>query len=269
MKNPMKNIMLTIEYDGTNYNGWQIQDKAQRKKGGRVKTIQGVLEGALFNILSARVRLISSSRTDSGVHAINHVANFKSSTTLKPARIKEALNALLPDDIAIKKAEEVDSRFNAQYDSASKTYRYRICNSDYISPFIKKYAYHFRQPLDISLMRKEAVALLGRHNFRAFMSACRGNDGELRRDCVMTIKRLEIRPHKSGLIEIIIEADGFLYNMARNIIGTLIEIGRGKFSPGSARYILRKKDRRLAGPTIPAKGLCLVEVKYGRGNAHF
>ena len=256
----MKNIKLTIEYDGTNYNGWQIQDKAQRKKGGRVKTIQGVLEDALFNILASRVRLISSSRTDSGVHALNHVANFKSSTKLKSARIRKALNSLLPDDIVIKEAREVNKSFNARYDAVSKTYRYLISKGDYISPFIRRYAYHFRQPLDVALMKKEARALVGRHDFKAFMSNTSGTE---RNNCVKTVKRLDIK-EKNGLIEITIEADGFLYNMARNIIGTLIEVGRGKFSPGSARYILRKKDRRLAGPTIPAKGLCLVEVKSQR-----
>ncbi|MFH0839977.1 MAG: tRNA pseudouridine(38-40) synthase TruA [Candidatus Omnitrophota bacterium] len=257
----MRNIKLTIEYDGTNYNGWQIQHKDQKRKSGRVKTIQGVLEGALFNLLGERVRLISSSRTDSGVHAEGHAANFKTSTRMKPAQIKSALNSFLPADISVKKAEEVSLDFNSQYDSKSKTYRYLICNNDYISPFIKKYAYHFRRPLDIRLMKKEAAALLGRHDFRAFMSSSKNTDGEPRQNCVKTITRLDIRS-KSGLIKIVIEADGFLYNMARNIVGTLIEAGRGRFSPGSAKRILKSKDRRLAGPTVPAKGLWLEMVKF-------
>ncbi|MDP3788840.1 MAG: tRNA pseudouridine(38-40) synthase TruA [Candidatus Omnitrophota bacterium] len=254
----MKNIRLTIEYDGTRYNGWQVQDKKQKRKGGRVKTIQGVLEDALFNILSSRVRLISSSRTDSGVHAHGHAANFKSRTRLTPDRIKKALNSVLPPDIAVKEAREAGKDFNAQYDAVSKTYRYSICTGDYISPFLKKYTYHFRQTLDIPLMRKESAVLRGRHDFRAFRSS--GGDPE-RDNCVRTIKRLSVRK-KNSLVEIEIEADGFLYNMARNIVGTLIEAGRGKFTPGSARRILKGRDRRAAGSTVPAKGLCLMEVKY-------
>jgi tRNA pseudouridine38-40 synthase len=254
----MKNIRLIIEYDGTDYNGWQIQDRKQRRKGGRVKTIQGVLEDALFNILSARVRLISSSRTDSGVHALGHVANFKSPSGLTPAQIQKALNSVLPEDIAVKYAEEADKDFNAQYDAASKTYRYLIRNSDYISPFIKRYAYHFRQPLNTRLMKMGAAALIGRHDFKAFRSAVAGAQ---KNNSVRTIKRLDIK-RKNGLIEIEIEADGFLYNMARNIVGTLIEVGRGKFASGSVKRILKSKDRKLAGPTAPAKGLCLVHVKF-------
>ncbi|MDD5681174.1 MAG: tRNA pseudouridine(38-40) synthase TruA [Candidatus Omnitrophica bacterium] len=251
----MKNIRLTVEYDGTNYNGWQIQDSEQRKKGGKVKTVQGTLEGALFNILSKRVRLISSSRTDSGVHALGHVANFKSSTKLTPTRIKNALNSILPSDIVIKEAEEAGINFNAQYDAMSKTYRYLICNQNHISPFIRKYAYHFRQPLNVALMRKEAKAIVGKHDFRAF------SNGAKRENSVRTIKKLDVS-RKDNIIKIEIEADGFLYNMVRNIVGTLIEVGRGRFRPGSVKQILEKKDRNLAGPTVPAKGLCLVEVRY-------
>ncbi len=257
----MRNIRLTIEYDGTGYSGWQAQHKKQKRKKGKVKTIQGVLEGALFDLLGERVRLISSSRTDSGVHARNHAANFRSPTKLTPDRVKRALNSLIPSDIAIKEAEEVGSDFHSRHDALSKTYCYVICNNDYISPFLRKYAYHFRQPLDLSLMRKEAKALIGRRNFCSFRSASKRSAAGPQFNCVRTLKRLEIRSEE-GLIEIIIEADGFLYNMARNIVGTLIEVGRGRFSPGSALRILRKKDRTLAGPTAPAKGLCLVNVKY-------
>lgn len=254
----MKNIRLTVEYDGTRYNGWQIQDKDQKRKGGKVKTIQGVLEGALCDLSGERIRLISSSRTDSGVHALNHIANFKSSTKLNPLKIKKALNSVLPGDIVIKEAKEADADFNAQYDAVSKTYRYSICTGDYISPFLKKYAYHFRQPLNVRLMRNESAVLLGKHDFEAFKSA--GGDPE-KNNFVRTIKRLSVR-RKNDLIEIEIEADGFLYNMVRNIVGTLIEAGRGRFSSGSAKKILESKNRKIAGPTVPAKGLFLLDVMY-------
>ncbi len=256
----MKNIKFTIEYDGTRYNGWQVQHKEQRRKGGRVRTVQGVVEDALFNVLSAKVRLVSSGRTDSGVHATGHVANFRTSAGLTADQIRKALNSVLPADISVKEAKEADKGFNAQYDAISKVYRYTICNGDYISPFLKKYAYHYRHPLDVPAMKREARVLVGRHDFKAFRSNAAGAK---RNDCVRTIKRLDIRK-KNGIIEIEIEANGFLYNMARNIVGTLIEAGRGKFLPGSARRILKGRDRRLAGPAVPAKGLCLVNVKYAK-----
>lgn len=252
----MRNLCLTVEYDGTNYNGWQAQSRTQKRKGGRVKTIQGILESALFRLFAKRIKLISCGRTDSGVHAKTHIANFKVSTNLRPIQIKRALNTFLPDDILIKKIEVVTLDFNAQYDAVSKRYRYVICNQDYVSPFIRHYVYHFRQPLDISIMRKEAKCLLGLHDFRAFKSSKSKST-----NCKRTIKKLEIRKKKS-LIEIEVEANGFLYNMVRNIVGTLIEIGRGKFPSGSMRRILRTRNRKTAGPTVPAKGLSLINVKH-------
>ncbi len=255
----MRNFRLGIEYDGTAYNGWQVQSKEQRKRGGRVKTLQGILENALFKLFSKKVRIISYSRTDSGVHAKSHTANFKISTKLSPIRIKKALNSLLPGDIIVKSAEEVSSDFNARYHARSKTYRYIICNRDHMSPFIRNYAYHLRQPLGTALMKKEAKALLGRHDFGAFRSS--GAKRSKRVSSVRTVKKLEISK-KKGLVAIEIEADGFLYNMARNIAGTLIEIGRGRFPTGSMRAILNSRDRKKAGPTAPAKGLCLVDVRY-------
>lgn len=273
----MRNFRLTLEYDGTNYNGWQIQDKNQRRKGGKVnpvrdiknatcankisngvKTIQGVLRDTLFKLLSARIKLFSSSRTDSGVHAKAHIVNFKVSTRLSPFEIKKALNSLLPDDIVVKNVETVSSNFNAQYNVLSKTYRYVICNQDYVSPFLRRYVYHFRQPLDISIMKKEAKVLLGTHDFSAFKSSG-GKDGS----SVRTIKRLSVKKNKE-FIEIDIEAAGFLYNMVRNIVGTLIEIGRGKFHKGCMKKILESRNRKTAGPPAPAKGLCLIDVKYGK-----
>ena len=252
----MRNFRLIVEYDGTDYNGWQIQDRNQKRKGGRVKTIQGILGDALFKLFSKKIKLISSSRTDSGVHAKAHIANFRVSTEMPPLQIKKALNSLLPGDMVIKKIEGVTLNFNAQYDALSKIYRYVICNQDYVSPFARRYVYHFRQPLDVSIMKKEAKALLGTHDFTAFKSS-----GEKAIDCKRTIKKLQVRK-KNKFIEIYIEADGFLYNMVRNIVGTLIEIGRGKFPAGSMKKILKNKERQAAGPTVPAKGLWLISVKY-------
>ena len=256
----MRNFRLTIEYDGTDYSGWQIQSSSQTRKRGRVKTIQGILQDALLKLFSKSIKIASSSRTDSGVHAKGHVANFMVETRLGPLRAKEALNSLLPRDIIVTKAEVVKPGFNSQYDASSKTYRYIICNRDCVSPFIRRYVCHFRQPLDLSLMRKEARVLLGKHDFAAFMSYSPGRRKKTG-NSVRAVKELRVRGN-NGLIEIDIEADGFLYNMARNIVGTLLEIGRGRFTEGSMKTILRSRDRRKAGPTAPAKGLQLLKVRY-------
>jgi len=254
----MKNFRLTLEYDGTHYNGWQVQSKDQKRKGGRVKTIQGILEDALFTIFAQNIRVISSSRTDSGAHAKAHAANFKTGTEMSPIQIKKALNSLLPADIVVRKAERVRQDFNAQFDALSKRYRYVIYNNEEVSPFVRRYVCHFKQPLDIEVMKKEAKVLLGTHDFTSFKMS-----NEKSSNCRRTIKKLMLKK-KGDFIEINVEADGFLYNMVRNIAGTLIEIGRSRFPEGSMSKILKNKDRKTAGPTAPASGLCLMSVKYKR-----
>jgi len=167
-----------------------------------------------------------------------------------------ALNCLLPEDIKVTRISKVSPDFNSRFCAKSKLYRYSILNRKYSSPLLASRVYFFHHPLDVRLMRSEAKALLGRHNFKSFQAA------ELRRrNPVRTIKRVKITGNK-GLLHIDIEADSFLYNMVRNISGTLIEIGRGRFPKGSMRKIIEARDRRLAGPALPAKGLCLVKVKY-------
>ncbi|MBL7071270.1 MAG: tRNA pseudouridine(38-40) synthase TruA [Candidatus Omnitrophica bacterium] len=245
----MTNFCLTLEYDGTGYSGWQIQK-------GKVKTIQGILEDALFTIFHTKIRVISSSRTDSGVHARGHVANFKARTRMNARQVKRALNSLLPGDILVKKVSPVPPSFNAQFDALSKTYRYTIWNREYVSPFMRRYVYHFKQPLDSALMKREARSLIGKHDFTSF----KASDGKIKNP-VRKVKRLDISG-RGGLIEIRIEAHSFLYNMVRNIAGTLVEVGRGRLPRGSVKKILKKKDRKTAGPTAPASGLCLESVKY-------
>lgn len=251
----MRNIKLTIEYDGTNYNGWQIQQKRPEEVGTE-KTIQGIIERVLGGILQEELRLIGAGRTDAGVHALGQVANFKTKSKMPMAVMQRALNALLPKDIVIVDIEEAKSDFNARFDARSKTYRYQILNRDYGSAFDRLYQYYVPYKLDVRLMKREARVLVGRHDFKSFQAA-----DKRERMPIRNVRRISIR--KDGpIINIDIEANGFLYNMVRNIVGTLIEIGRGKFAPGSMRRILRAKDRTLAGPTAPAKGLCLVRVRY-------
>lgn len=251
----MKNIKITIEYDGTNYSGWQIQQKNPDEIGTE-KSIQGIIERILSGILQEEIKITGSGRTDAGVHAVGQVANFKTKSKMPMAVMQRALNALLPKDIVIIDIEEAESDFNARFDAKSKTYSYEILNRDYSSAFDRFYQYYIPYKLNVKLMAKEAKYLIGRHDFRSFQTA----DKKVR-NSVRVIKKISICKDGS-IIHIDIEANGFLYNMVRNIVGTLIEIGRGKFPAGSMRKILLAKDRAIAGPTAPAKGLSLVRVKY-------
>lgn len=253
-KKKLKNILLELEYDGTNYKGWQIQ----RGKSRHLKqiTIQETLEDVLGKILRQKVTLIGSGRTDAGVHAKSQYANFKTSSFLTLDKLKKALNSLLPKDIRVKSIKEVNIKFHARYAAKSKTYRYAILNRDFNSAFLHRYIFHVIKPLDLKLMQQESKVLLGQHDFRSFQATDKKKDNSIR-----TIKKITFKK-RNKMIYIDIEADGFLYNMVRNIVGTLIEIGRGKVSPGSLRRVLKAKDRKLAGPTAPAKGLSLLRVNY-------
>ena len=252
----MRNIKLIIEYDGTNYSGWQIQKNhpSTKLKAGK-RTIQGVLEEALAKILQDKVKVIASGRTDAGVHAKNQVANFKTKSRLSLRDLKNALNANLPDDIVIKKVEKVPLEFHSRFSAKSKIYRYQISRG-FVSCFERFYFTRVRYKLDVDLMRREAKVLIGRHNFKSFQGS-----GRKAKNTIRTIKDIKIK-EKGRYIFIDIEADGFLYNMVRNIVGTLIEIGRGRFLEGSMKRILEAEDRRKVGPTAEAKGLFLMKVKY-------
>ena len=251
----MRNVKLTIEYDGTNYYGWQIQQNKSARIG-KEKTIQGVIEKALNQILQEDIRIAGAGRTDSGVHALGQVANFKTRSKMPAHAMQRSLNAILPKDITILSVEEVDPEFSARFSARHKTYRYQILNSSYSQALNRHYYCHVPYKLNLNLMKKEARVLTGSHDFKSFQAT-----DKKERLSVRTIRNISIK--KCGpLIKIDVQADGFLYNMVRNIVGTLIEIGRGKFTPGSMKRILHAKDRTLAGPTAPAKGLFLVRVKY-------
>ena len=245
----MRNIKLTIEYDGKNYAGWQVQHKKYR-------TLQQTLEKALKRILRKEIKIAGSGRTDSGVHAQAQVANFKTDSGIAIEKLRKALNAVLPDDISVIKTEEVGLDFHSRFSAKSKVYRYTILNRASRPAILRDTVYFFSYPLNLSLIQEEAKALLGRHNFRSFQAA-----DKKERDATRIIKNIKITRDKD-FIYIDMEADGFLYNMVRNIVGTLIEIGRGKLLEGSLKKILLARNRKLAGPTVPAKGLCLLEIKY-------
>ncbi|MBU4477945.1 MAG: tRNA pseudouridine(38-40) synthase TruA [Candidatus Omnitrophica bacterium] len=249
-----RNILITIEYDGTDYQGWQAQRRLPC-----AATVQETIENVLQRVLQNKIPLIGSGRTDAGVHAKGQRAHFKAVLKLGLPQLKKALNALLPGDIRIVRIRFVPDEFHARYDAKWKLYRYTVHNAICHSVFSRRYAMHFSQPLDVDSMRKAAGLLIGRHDFRSFQASDR-----VARDAVRTIKRIAVKK-QGALIYIDIEADGFLYNMVRNIAGTLIEIGRGKIPAASMKKILAAKDRRLAGPTAPAQGLCLIKVVYEKG----
>ena len=244
----MRNIKLTIRYDGTRYAGWQSQKNGL--------AIQDVIQAAIKKITGQVVSLIGSGRTDAGVHAEAQVANFKTKSALPLNKLRMALNSMLPGDIAITKVEETDRKFNAQKSARSKLYRYTIMNNDYMDPLVRHFASKCFYELDISAMRKAAKHLVGSHDFKSFQTT----DG-VEKNSIRTIKNIKIE--KSGdLVYIYIEANGFLYNMARSIVGTRVEVGRGKFEIDSVKKIISRRNRRFSGPTMPAKGLCMVAVKY-------
>ncbi|MDD4908421.1 MAG: tRNA pseudouridine(38-40) synthase TruA [Candidatus Omnitrophica bacterium] len=247
----MRNLRLLIEYDGTPYCGWQTQTRNKSKK-----SIQEILEAVLSRILQEKIKVIGSGRTDAGVHAAGQVANFKTGSGIPLPKLRRALNSLLPDEIVIKSVKEVSLSFHSRYSAKSKRYRYTILNRPFPCALSRDFMFFYPRPLDVKLMKKAARPFVGRHDFSAFRNADKKEASSVR-----TIKSLKLKK-EGDRIHIDIEGDGFLYNMVRSIAGTLIEVGRGRIAPGEARKILRGKRRDLAGPTAPAKGLCLVSVKY-------
>jgi tRNA pseudouridine38-40 synthase len=245
----MRNIKLTIEYDGTNYQGWQIQAKGP--------TIQGMIEEKLALLVGETIHLVGSGRTDAGAHALGQVANFKTWSQMDVRSIQRALNSLFPTDIVIKSVEEVEENFNARKQSKSKIYEYRILNRPIRSAFHRRYAWHIPQKLNLREMKKAAQSLTGEHDFSSFRSV-----GSPTRTAIRKVIRAEWKRSRDGLICFEIEANGFLKQMVRAIVGTLVEVGKGKISVGEFQIILESRDRKKAGPTAPAHGLFMKEVKY-------
>ena len=256
----MRTIKLTIEYDGTNYNGWQVQ-ASQDSHHQKLTTIQGVIQETLKKIFRKKMIVIGSGRTDSGVHALAQIAHFRTVSKMPIARIKAALNGTLPPDIAVLKVEEVDPKFHAQYSAKAKTYRYTILNRDVRSPILRNTILLYPHKLNLTLMRREAKFFVGKKNFKSFQATPDKRFPWKAKNTVRTIKRLEIKK-KGDVITIDIEANGFLHKMVRNIVGTLLEIGRGHLPAGSVQKILSKKDRTVAPATAKPYGLTLLKVEY-------
>ena len=244
----MKRIKLTIAYDGTNYCGWQIQPNGI--------TVEEVLNKALKKLTGEDILVIGASRTDSGVHALGNVAVFDTETTIPADRIAMALNQRLPEDIVITKSEEVPLDFHPRYCNCSKTYEYHIINTRIPDPTRRLTNYFVSYELNPDNMRKAASYLMGEHDFVSFCNV--RTDVE---NTVRTITALDIL-QDGDEITIRITGNGFLYNMVRIIVGTLIRVGRGFYEPEKVKEILEAKDRKAAGVTAPAHGLMLVEIRY-------
>lgn len=244
----MRNIKLTIEYDGKSFNGWQKQPTKLN--------IQGEIEQAIKRVLQEEVSLNASGRTDAGVHALRQVANFKTNSNMPIEKIPYAINSVLKKSIVIKDAQEVDDKFHSRYSCIRKKYRYVINNSKYGSSIYRGLEYHISQKLNIDLMIKAAKYFEGEHDFKGFRAS-----GTSNKDSVRTIYKAEVIKQDDKIF-IELTGNGFLYNMVRIISGTLLDVGLGKIQPEALPGIIESKDRTKAGKTLPAQGLFLVEVYY-------
>lgn len=244
----MRNIKLIIEYDGKSFNGWQKQPTKLN--------IQGEIERAIGEITGEEIKLIGSGRTDAGVNALGQTANFKTNSNIPIEKIPLALNSKLKKSIVIVSAEEVDDSFHSRYNVKSKTYRYTINNSQNGSAIYRDMEYHFPIKLDVKKMRDAAKLFEGEHDFKGFKAS-----GTSSKSSVRTIYKADVK-QDGDRIYIELTGNGFLYNMVRIISGTLLDVGLGKIDVNDIPQIIDSKDRKRAGKTLPAHGLCLVKVEY-------
>lgn len=243
----MRNILLKLEFDGTNYHGWQKQKNAL--------TIQQVVEDVLKQIMKEDIDVIGCSRTDAGVHAYEYVCNFKCNNSIPANKIPYALNSILPDDIAILEAKEVNENFHSRYNTIKKTYCYKVLNRPFKSAFKGNYTYHWPYDLDIKGIIEASKCFIGKKDFKAFMAS-----GSSVNNTIRNITNISIQIPYEDMLYIYITGDGFLYNMVRIIVGTLLFVGNGKLNKKELIDIIESKDRKRAGVTVPPQGLYLYKV---------
>ena len=249
------NFKLLIQYDGTDFHGWQVQEND--------RTIQGELERVIGMLVDADVSVIGSGRTDAGVHAEGQVANVHiASDKFTPEKLKHAINGNLWRDIRIMKCERAPDEFHARFSTKSKTYLYRVVNAPVISPFWRRFAHHESRPLDVARMNDAARFFLGEHDWTAFASAKSDGESRVRNVTDFIVESHWERNADSQIIEFRITAKGFLRYMVRSIVGTLIEVGRGEKDSGTIQTAIVTGDRNLAGKTASAQGLTLLKVEY-------
>ncbi len=240
---------MIIEYDGSAFCGWQIQNDAP--------TIQAAIENTLQRMTGQRIRVTASGRTDAGVHALGQVAGFRCDTRLSAMQLHKGLNSLLTPDIVIHSLTPVAVSFHPRFDALSKIYRYHILNRPLPKAIGRQYVWHLRRPLDVAAMQRAAGHLVGTHDFKAFEGA-----GSPRKTTVRRVMKASVAWTDGDRLVFEIEADGFLRFMVRNIVGTLVDVGLGRRSADDFKRILSSRERELAGPTAPPQGLFLVQVKY-------
>ncbi|MGL4739386.1 MAG: tRNA pseudouridine(38-40) synthase TruA [Sarcina sp.] len=243
------NYKLTIQFDGTRYYGWQKQTKHN------VETIQGKIENVLSLFFKTKIEVIGASRTDSGVHALNYIANFTTNISVDPIEIYDYLNQYLPEDIRVKDVILVDERFHARYNCKLKTYIYKIDISDFTNVFYRKYAWSIQKDLNLDEMEKAAKLLVGEHDFKAFTNKPKNKNTVRRINSIDIIK-------EGNIISISITANGFLLNMVRILVGTLKEIGTGEKEISNILNAFKYQNRELTGERAPAKGLYLLNIQY-------
>lgn len=253
----LRYIACRVAYEGSSFHGSQLQQNAS--------SVQGALEDAIKKVCCHPVRIILAGRTDAGVHALGQCFRFATESTLPIERVSLALNANLDKSVRVWEAREVDETFHPRYSALSRTYRYWIENASPGNVLLAHLAACYREPLDVKLMQEAAQRFVGRHDFVAFQSA-----GSPAPTTVRCVQRLQLRRRHdifgSSLIEIEIEADAFLYRMVRNIVGTLMVVGKGELEPSRITALLQSEDRKLCPPPAPSQGLCLVDVKYNWEN---
>lgn len=245
----MRNIKLTIMYDGKDFNGWQKQPNKLN--------IQGTIEKVLSEMTGEEIELNASGRTDAGVHSFGQVANFKTNSKIPIEKFPIAINSKIKKSIVITNAEEVEERFHSRYNCKRKTYRYVIDNSEFPTPIYRYLEYHIPNKLNIEEMKKAAKYFEGEYDFKAFKSS-----GTSSKSSVRTIYKAEVKKAENNRIYIELTGNGFLYNMVRIISGTLVEVGLGRIKPEEIKNIIESKDRHKAGKTLPAHGLYLMNVNY-------
>ncbi len=247
--NNLRNLLVTISYDGRQFHGWQIQQNAV--------TVQEVFQNALQKIIGNDFDVKGCSRTDSGVHANMYCISVKTSHPILPQRLKAALNRWLPKSVAVLECIEKELDFHARYSCKSKEYIYKIWNSEVRNPFLDGYALHYRYPIDEKLLHTASQAFVGTHDFTSFCTL----DSREKGDMTRTVKSFSVTRDKE-LVTMRVEADGFLYNMVRIMVGTLLRVQQGKINPDEIPAIIEKKDRKFAGPTAQPCGLYLNKVNY-------
>ncbi len=245
----LKNLLLTISYDGSWFHGWQVQKNAV--------SVQQVFQEALYKVISQTPDIKGCSRTDSGVHANMYCISLKIDHPITPVRLQAALNRYLPKSIAVLDCKEVPHDFHARYSCKSKEYIYKIWNDPVRNPFLEGYALHYRYAINHKELNKSAEDFIGSHDFTSFCTLDKREKGDMTR----TVKKFTVE-RNDKLVIMTVEADGFLYNMVRIMVGTLLRIQQGKLTADSIPYILEQKNRRFAGPTAPAQGLYLNKVIY-------